>query len=65
MTDHPHNCVTRCADAVNTISAVEFDQSGQFLATGDVSGRVCVYKAANAAPSSAVGRVSASPAPIL
>jgi len=35
---------------VNSISSVEFDKSGQFLATGDISGRVCVYKAANADP---------------
>lgn len=49
---------------VNNISTVEFDQSGQFLATGDVSGRVCVYKAANAPPASAAGRSrDARPAP--
>ena len=35
---------------VNTISSVEFSQNGEFLATGDVSGRVSVYKAANAGP---------------
>jgi serine/threonine-protein phosphatase 2A regulatory subunit B len=35
---------------VNTISSVEFSQTGEFLATGDVSGRVSVYKAANAGP---------------
>ena len=34
--------------AVNTISAVEFSQNGDYLATGDVSGRVSIYKTANA-----------------
>ena len=47
-----------CVLSVNSISSVEFDKSGQFLATGDVSGRVCVYKAANA-DKNAGGRVSA------
>lgn len=39
---------------VNTISSVEFSQNGEFLATGDVSGRVSVYKAANAGPAGGV-----------
>ena len=58
---------TVAAPAVNTISSVEFSQSGEFLATGDVSGRVSIYKTANSqqAPASRVSksRPTASPSP--
>ena len=47
--------------AVNTISSVEFSQTGEFLATGDVSGRVSVYKAANPGQTGSASRVTPPP----